>query len=291
MPHAEAARVEEHLAGCSACYEVYAETVRFQLDEEAQDDVPCSRAASRGSAPPAVRVAAALALAAGLVLASWPLWRAHVRPAAPPLVADLVRAVGENRFVEPRLTGGFRYGRLVRLRSGDTPRGLDAQPPAVIAAVARIRERAETDTSPEALSALAVTYLVSGDANAAVKALESASAQAPQDARIQSDLAAAYLTRAGRLDEPADVPKGLDAAEKAVALPGAPDEAWFNRALALEGLHLVDEARKAWDDYLERDSTSAWADEARRRLADLPAAATLVRRGGPGPRAGRRRGG
>ena len=118
LPHAEAARVEEHLAGCSACYEVYAETVRFQLDEEAQDDVPSRRGIAR-LGPPAVRVAAALALAAGLVLASWALWRAHVRPAAPPLVADLVRAVGGNRFVEPRLTGGFHYGRYVRLRSGD----------------------------------------------------------------------------------------------------------------------------------------------------------------------------
>jgi CHAT domain-containing protein len=270
LTRVEAARLEEHLAGCSTCYELFAETVRFRLEEEADEDVAPTVVVIPLRRRPAARVAAALAVAAGLALASWPLWRAVVRPAAPPILADLVRSVGDQRLIEPRLTGGFRYARFVRPRSGDAPQGLDAQPPAVIAAVARIRERAETDTSPEALSALGITYLVSGDAAAAVKALESAAAQAPQDPRIQSDLAAAYLTRASRLDEPIDLPRALEAAEKAAALPGAPEEAWFNRALALEGLQLADEARKAWDDYLKRDPRSPWADEARRRLADLP---------------------
>src|SRR5439155_1708403 len=81
-------------------------------------------------------------------------------------------AMGDRRFVEPRLTGGFHHARLTVLRSGETPHGLDAESPAVLGAVARIRERAQGDTSPEALGALGVTYLVSGDTGAAVKALE-----------------------------------------------------------------------------------------------------------------------
>ncbi len=200
------------------------------------------------------------------------LWHARSPRPASPLVAELAQAMGNKRFVEPRLTGGFQHGRHVVLRSGDTTQGLDQHSPAVIAAVAHIRERAEGDTSPEALGALAVTYLVSGDIGRAVKALESATAQHPKNPRLQSDLAAAYLVRASRLDEPADIPKALEAAETAIALEGAPPEAWFNRALALESLHLVDSARKAWHDYLERDSTSAWADEARKRLEELPPA-------------------
>ena len=40
-----------------------------------------------------------------------------------PLVAQLAQAMGDRRFVEPRLTGGFQHGRLVTLRSGDTPHG------------------------------------------------------------------------------------------------------------------------------------------------------------------------
>jgi hypothetical protein len=180
--------------------------------------------------------------------------------------------MGTTRFVEPRLTGGFQHGRLVILRSGDRPQGLDAHTPSVIAAVARIRERAEGDTTPEALGALAVTYLVSGDIGKAVKALESATAQDPKNPRLQSDLAAVYLVRASRLDEPADIPKALEAAEKAIEHADAPPEAWFNRALALEQLHLVDSAKKAWEDYLKRDSTSPWAEEALKHLEELPPA-------------------
>ena len=71
--------------------------------------------------------------------------------------------MGPTRFIEPRLTGGFQHGRLVVLRSGNAPQGLDAQSPAVLTAVAHIRERPRTTRRRTALEALAVTYLVSGD--------------------------------------------------------------------------------------------------------------------------------
>jgi CHAT domain-containing protein len=211
---------------------------------------------------------------AALLLLAVGLWsqRARFQRAPLPLVAQLAEAMGTRRFVEPRLTGGFRHGRLTTMRSADTPQGLDAQSPAVLGAVARIRERAEGDISPESLGALGVTYLVSGDPGAAVKSLESASAQKPDDARLLSDLAAAYLVRAAQSDEPADLPKALESAERAIALKDPPPEAYFNRALALERLHLVDAARKAWGDYLQRDSSSGWADEARQHLEALPKA-------------------
>jgi len=260
--------MDEHIARCSECYEVFSETVQFGLAES-----PSASVRRPAFGWPAFKVAAGLAAAAVLVLAigvsQYP-GRFHRTPAAP--VTELAEAMGTRRFVEPRLTGGFQHGRLITLRSSDTPRGLDAQSPAVLAAVARIREQAEGDTSPEALGALGITYLVSGDAGASVKALESASAQKPDDPRLLSDLAAAYLVRAAQADEPADIPKALEMAERAIALKDAPPEAWFNRALALERLHLVDAARKAWGDYLERDSTSGWADEARQHLEVLPKA-------------------
>ncbi len=273
---AEAARMDEHIAGCSDCYEVFAATIQFGLSEG--EDAGLKRPAAPAAAPlpfvrrPSFKMAAGLATAAALLLAlSLRLYRAPSHGAAP-LVAELVEAMGTRRLIEPRLTGGFHHGRLITLRSGETPQGLDAQPPAVLAAVARIRQRAESDTSPEALGALGVTYLVSGDVSGAVKALESASAQAPENARLLSDLAAAYLARARQADEPADIPKALEAAEKAIVVKDAPEEAWFNRALALERLHLVDAARKAWDDYLQRDPASPWADEARQHLEALPKA-------------------
>jgi CHAT domain-containing protein len=260
--------MDEHLAGCSTCYEVFAETVRFALEEQGGEAVPGRGRLLTFMRRPPFLIAASLA-AAGLLLAVHSLWRARSGRAA--LVAELAQAMGPKRFIEPRLTGGFQWGRQVFLRSGEAPQeGLDAYSPAVIAAVAEVRERAAGDTSPQALGALAVTYLVSGDVPAAVRALESATAQDPKNARLLSDLSAAYLVRATRLDEPSDLPKALDAAERSIEQTDAPVEAWFNRALALGELHLVDAARKAWDDYLQRDATSPWADEARKRRDELP---------------------
>jgi CHAT domain-containing protein/tetratricopeptide (TPR) repeat protein len=267
--------MDEHLAGCDTCCEVFAETARFVLDEARAEAPRQPRPAFvRGPARPLL---AALAAAAALLVAGqfWPRGTserpAYSRAGNSSLVAELADAVGDRRFIEPRLTGGFRHGRLVVPRSDAPFAGLDAQTPAVIAAVARIRAHVEGDSSAEATGALGVTYLVSGDVLAAVKALESATQQDPSSARLQSDLAAAYLVRASRRDEPADFSKALEAAEKAIALASPPDEAWFNRALALERLHLVDAAKQAWQDYLQRDPTSGWAEEARRHLEQLPA--------------------
>jgi tetratricopeptide (TPR) repeat protein len=262
----EAARMDAHLASCQTCGEVFAETLRFALEQA--EEAPPRRAVLPLFRRHLYPVAAGLAAAAALILAIRPVWRGNPNRLAQPIVAELATALGEQRFIEPRLTGGFRHGRLVLLR-GEEARGLDAYPPAVLGAVARIRERAQADRSPETLGALGVTYLLSGDIPAAVKALESAAAQAPRNASLLSDLAAAYLVKASRLDEPADVPKALEAAEKAIALDSPPPEAYFNRALALESLHLVEAARKAWQDYLSRDAASGWTDEARRHLEAL----------------------
>jgi hypothetical protein len=43
----------------------------------------------------------------------------------------------------------------------------------------------------------------------------------------------------------------------------------FNRALALQMLGTVDDARTAWQSYLTIDDRSGWADEARARLRQL----------------------
>ncbi|HVQ30692.1 MAG TPA: zf-HC2 domain-containing protein, partial [Vicinamibacteria bacterium] len=272
LPAAEAARMDEHIAGCAECYQVFADTVEFALAEREAAGVPGATPHGALRLPfrkPWFLLAAGLVLAAGLAgFLGWFTLSTGRHSSSP--VAQLAQAVGAHRFVEPRLTGGFSHGRLVVLRSGETPQKLDAQPAAVIAAVARIRAQAEGDTSPRTLGALAITYLVSGDVAAAVKALESATAQEPDNPGLLSDLAAAYLARAEQMDEPADLPKALEVAEKAITLKDPPTEVWFNRALALEKLHLVDAARKAWEDYLQRDAASAWADEARQHLEALP---------------------
>ena len=180
---AEAAWMDEHIAGCAACFDVFAETLRLRLESPA-DVEPTDPSVGSASSLAAADLQAGRRPGRGRRRGPVPHdVPAQARGSAPAtaLVAPLAKAMGARRFIEPRVTGGFQHGRLVVLRSGDAPQGLDAQPPAVLAAVAQIRERAEADTSPETLGAVAVTYLVSGDAGAAVKALESATAQAPDE--------------------------------------------------------------------------------------------------------------
>lgn len=88
------------------------------------------------------------------------------------------------------------------------------------------------------------------------------------DARLWSDLAGAYSVRAQRKDQPADLVRALDAADRAVALAPALPEARFNRALAEESLGFRTEAIRAWD-ALRTTAGVGWAAEAAERAARL----------------------
>jgi CHAT domain-containing protein len=77
------------------------------------------------------------------------------------------------------------------------------------------------------------------------------------------------LTRAEQLNRPEDLPDALAETDLAISLDRSLPEAWFNRAIALEHLSLLSEARDAWGEYLQRDPNGPWSDEARARLAKL----------------------
>ncbi|HEX8616688.1 MAG TPA: hypothetical protein VF911_03785, partial [Thermoanaerobaculia bacterium] len=81
------------------------------------------------------------------------------------------------------------------------------------------------------------------------------------------DLAAAYYIRAQRNDDPADLLRAADAAQR--ARPTA--TTLFNRALAYEALELHTDAAVAWDAFLGADRGSGWAEEARERRKRLVA--------------------
>lgn len=100
--------------------------------------------------------------------------------------------------------------------------------------------------------------------------MEEALRVAPQDPRLWSDLAAARLDRAEREKDPFDLVLALAASDRALAATPSLPEAHFNRALALERLFLLEEARSAWKGYLQIDPSSDWAGEARERLRAMP---------------------
>jgi CHAT domain-containing protein/tetratricopeptide (TPR) repeat protein len=126
---------------------------------------------------------------------------------------------------------------------------------------------------PAAIQARAVAQVLlhrrRRDLDQAIADLERTAPEVPSQAAIWSDLAAAYLVRAQQDDDPLDLTRALLAADHATAAPAPPAEALFNRALALESLGLVADAKSAWSAYLAADGVSAWAAEAREHLRKL----------------------
>jgi CHAT domain-containing protein len=290
--HVEAAerlRIQSHLAGCDDCRFLIAQAIyrhgayESQVDGPGGSQIPEPRVAAKTTRPQPVMaapsprrlmrwgVAAVLATAAALfvLVQVQPSWlRAGLTGGAERRLADLADAVGQERTVEARLTGGFRYSPMrATVRSGGSLAPLDNWP--LYATAGRIREDVQQDPSPINVHALGVAHLLLGEYDEAVQALEDAIAEDATNGRFQADVSAAYLARARALERPDDLPRALGAAERAIAADPSALEPRFNRALALQALSLRDPARRAWEEYLSRDSTSGWAEEARRNLAAL----------------------
>ncbi len=259
-------RVAAHIAECDDCAFIFSEAAQTRVTADITREALASRVRAWVSRPAVLWPSAAALATAAVLVAGVGL---SLRWAAPPTdLQTLVTAVGTDRTVEPRLTGGFAYGRLRGpVRSGTATTNV---PPDVRIAAARIEKTANDLRTPQNLAALGLAYLVSDNPADAVAALESATRDAAENAAYWSDLSAAYVERARRERHLEDLAKALNAADRATRLAPALPEAWFNRALAIEGIGgLREEAKKAWDEYLKVDSRSEWSAEARRHLAAL----------------------
>jgi tetratricopeptide (TPR) repeat protein len=254
------AEVAGHLSSCESCY--------FAFSEAAQIQPVLAKVASTPSWWTNNRIlwssaAAGVAAAATVVLAitgTLPFGRSSA-----PELTTLVAAVGTDRTIEPRLTGGFAHGPLRgALRSSETT-GMNLSPDVRIAA-AEIEKTTGGQQSAGAKQARGIASLIVGDIDRAVATLEEAAAQSPSNARILNDLAAAYLVRGQRSGQSEDLSKALASVNRALNADRSLREAWFNRAYALERLSMTKESRDAWQAYLTIDDRSGWADEARAHL-------------------------
>jgi tetratricopeptide (TPR) repeat protein len=280
----ERTAVVSHLAECDQCRSVAIGVIGFQevqaLDRMWEPAPPSAggRIPVRLTPRPRWRsnrahAAWLLAAAAGLAAVALPLLLARGgwfdrRP-----VVTLVDAVEGTRTVEARVSGA-RYAPFVEPVPGHRS---DGERSSIVNAVNRVRAAHEDDVDAAARRALGLADLLVGESDAAVVNLAVAAENAPQDAQLANDLAAAYYERSQRHQRPDDLPRALGSAQRAIAIAPHLAEAWFNRALAITALGLKAEARAAWQAYLERDRQSAWADEARTRLAGLQPAGTRRR--------------
>ncbi|HEX2206651.1 MAG TPA: CHAT domain-containing protein [Longimicrobium sp.] len=124
---------------------------------------------------------------------------------------------------------------------------------------------------PAAMHALAIVDLVADDSSGraldrSITNLRQAAALADEPAAPLADLAAALIVRAEHTQVPRDLLEAYEIAAQAVRQDSGNLAALYNRALALDRFGLVDETAADWRAYLTADSTSGWADDARRRL-------------------------
>lgn len=105
--------------------------------------------------------------------------------------------------------------------------------------------------------------LIETDPKKSLADLQAAVDSEPNNAKYQSDLAAALITAGER--DPSMLPAALAACDRALRIdPNSPD-ALFNRAVALQALGRPD-AVAAYETYLKIDPSSPWAREARNSI-------------------------
>jgi CHAT domain-containing protein len=249
--------LEAHLLTCSACRAVAVESAVFVTGVAGARPRRLRFPAGRWVAAVAGGLAAAT-LVLAIRLAGSNGW---FKPSATrPELAELIEALSHEptRPIEGRLAGGFPYAAPPIVQ-----RGAESEvAPSVAVAAARIRQRSGAG-SPDHDAALGIAYLALHDYGRAIDVLEQAVRQRPADAEFVNDLSAAYLARAKFQARADDLPRALDMAERALASRPRFAEAQFNRALALEALHLDMEAEAAWTACQSLEgSSSRWSEEA-----------------------------
>ncbi len=107
---------------------------------------------------------------------------------------------------------------------------------------------------------------ISGNAAAAIDTLEHAKDLRPSDPAILADLGLAYFAKAKPGDDES-YRKAFDSLCAAQRRKPQDLALLFDKALAAEYIQAPSVATEAWNEYLSRDSNSAWATEARAHLA------------------------
>jgi CHAT domain-containing protein/tetratricopeptide (TPR) repeat protein len=217
------------------------------------------------SASPLV-VAATLLVVAGL---SFGVWRAFVYQSDVDkgLIA-LGIAYRDERPVEVRLTG-LGYAPLPNTRGGVRKGDLNSAK----RAAAILQDAANKHPGPASSHALGKLYLYEQQLDLAIANLEEALKADPNNAEINNDLGAAWLERGKDERQRGEPGGGFESfgrsrkyIERALELDSSLLEALFNRPLVREYMKVPLQAEDDWRAYLEKDSASPWASEARSRL-------------------------
>jgi len=201
-----------------------------------------------------LKIAASILILVGLTFGVWRAFKSGDSELDKGLVA-LQSAYSQQRPIEPRVSAlSYSTFNATRGTAGD-----DRAADELRLAQLHLQQAVKDQPTPEAHHALGKVYLAQGKFDEAIREFEQSLSGGSNGAQIYNDLGAAWL-------EKRDYSRSLDSFNKALQLDGNSLEALFNRALCYERQSRSDEAKAAWNEYLKHDSTSPWANEARRHL-------------------------
>ncbi|WP_420128588.1 CHAT domain-containing protein [Longimicrobium sp.] len=176
--------------------------------------------------------------------------------------------------------GGTGFDARLSLLSEPPSTTRGVPPRAVAVLVRRLRARAEAGDA-RAIHLRAVADLVWGPRGSVpavdrvIEALHTVGRLQGPSAAVWSDLAAAHMVRAERAHTPRDLVLAIQFADQAATLDPGNGAAAYNRALALDRLHLRAQAAAAWRAVIALDPAARAAGEARVRLEALNGRASV----------------
>jgi CHAT domain-containing protein/Tfp pilus assembly protein PilF len=231
----------------------------------------------RPGAVNAWKIAVSAALTIGLGLGIWSAWQGFTKIEGDPRVKKgmvaLNQAYRERRLVVARVTE-LQYAPLRETRGGSDPDGetSDIDLPARRRAYDLLDNAITENPSAAAHHAMGRFHLARKNYEDAIAEFETALKTEPDNARIHGDLGAALMEKSeletsgksGR--DPRTLDRSLEHLNRAIELDGSLLEPLFNRALLRQRLGQFFQSKDDWDNYLKKDSTSRWAEEARRYL-------------------------
>ncbi len=189
-------------------------------------------------------------------------------------LARLRAVYSSERPFESRLSN-FNYAPFSSTRGNNKA---TAETVARDSAARKLLDAAQNEPGAKSFHALGNYYLTEKQFEKAFAQYDAALKLDANNAQLYNDYGVALLEKARQIstsEEPGKRLENLSRAygyfTKAVELNGSLLEAFFNKAVTLQQLSQPEQTRKAWREYLEKDSTSPWADEARKNLQRLEA--------------------
>lgn len=207
-----------------------------------------------------LRIAASILIVAGLSFGIY--WAIVSRESGSEFdrgVAALRTAYSEQRPTEARVSD-LPHARFPESRRGAAPDS--AMQDQLRRAELHLVEAVKDNQTPAAHHALGKVYLAQGKYDEALSEFAESLKANQNSAQIYNDIGVAQL-------EKGDFTHSLDSFNKALQLDANFLDSLFNRALCYEKLSRTAEAKADWNEYLKRDSSSPWSEEARRHLKQL----------------------